>query len=175
MKIRRYTDDDVDPIYTAVCESAAELLLWMPWYTASYTKADTVRWVEYTQQAWTNRHEYNFVIQDSAGSCLGSCGLNRLDKSNRTANLGYWVRTSSTGKGIATRAVRLLRKWAFTHTDFHRLEIMMSVRNPASRRVAEKAGAICEGLLRHRLWYGTRADDAAMYVILRDLSQDRER
>ena len=44
-------------------------------------------------------------IERADGRILGSCGLNRLDRPNGTANLGYWVRASASGQGVATGAV----------------------------------------------------------------------
>jgi len=97
---------------------------------------------------------------------LGGCGLNYLDRFNRRANLGYWVRASETGRGVATRAVRLLIDWAARETDLDRLEIVVALDNNASLRVAEKAGAVREGVLRHRLWIHGVAHDAAVFSIL---------
>ena len=57
-------------------------------------------------------------------------------------NVGYWVRTGCTRQGIATATVRLVARLAFEDLDLERLEFVIGVDNVASRRVAEKAGAI---------------------------------
>ena len=36
---------------------------------------------------------------------LGGCGINHISRVHRFGNLGYWVRTSATGRGIAVSAV----------------------------------------------------------------------
>jgi RimJ/RimL family protein N-acetyltransferase len=84
------------------------------------------------------------------------------------ANLGYWVRTSQVGRGVATQAVQLLARWAFSHTDLVRLEIVVAAGNETSQRVAEKAGAAREGLLRKRLQPHRRWHDALLYSITRN-------
>jgi RimJ/RimL family protein N-acetyltransferase len=84
------------------------------------------------------------------------------------ANLGYWIRSSQTRRGLATAAVRLLAHWAFDNTDLNRLELVISVENLASLRVAEKAGAVREGILRSRLLLYGRSHDAALYSLLRN-------
>ena len=80
---------------------------------------------------------------------------------------GYWVRSSATGQGVATAAVALVRDWGFAKTNLVRMEVLIAVDNAASRRVADKAGAVYEGTLRRRLLvHGTR-HDAAMYTFVR--------
>jgi RimJ/RimL family protein N-acetyltransferase len=93
--------------------------------------------------------------------------LNQIDALNQRANLGYWVRSSAAGRGVATAATRLTRDWGFANTDLVRIEVLVAVANMASRRVAEKSGAVYEGTLRSRLLvHGTR-HDAAMYAFIR--------
>ena len=48
------------------------------------------------------------MIDEARGSLLGGCGLNGVNRINRFANLGYWVRSTETGRGIATAATRAL-------------------------------------------------------------------
>jgi RimJ/RimL family protein N-acetyltransferase len=68
---------------------------------------------------------------------------------------------------VATAAATRIRDWGFANTDLVRLEILVAVGNIASRRVAERAGAVYEGTLRSRLLvHGTR-HDAAMYAFIK--------
>jgi RimJ/RimL family protein N-acetyltransferase len=96
-----------------------------------------------------------------AGVCIN------INRENRLANLGYWVRSSQTRRGIATRATRLLADWAFQNTELHRLEILVAVRNHPSLRVAAKAGAVWEGVLPARLRLGDEMHDAVLFSIVR--------
>jgi RimJ/RimL family protein N-acetyltransferase len=48
--------------------------------------------------------------------------------------------------------VRALVDWTFAETDFERLEIVVGVGNEPSQRVAERVGAIREGVLERRVW-----------------------
>jgi len=61
-----------------------------------------------------------------------------------------------------------LCQWAFGKKELHRIEIIMSVENIASQRVAEKAGAVREGILRQRLLLNGRRHDAVMFAVLND-------
>src|SRR5712691_5832046 len=86
---------------------------------------------------------------------------------HRFGNLGYWVRTSATGRGVARAAVRQLADFAFRNTELVRLEIVCAVGNQRSQRVAERAGAVREGVLRDRLLLHGQAVDAIMYSLTR--------
>jgi len=89
---------------------------------------------------------YDFAIV-SNGRFAGGCGINHINAQDRVANLGYWIRTSCTGQGIATSAVKLLVAWAFANTGLNRIEIVVAVDNHRSQRVAERVGAHQDAIL----------------------------
>lgn len=168
IQIRQYTTDDVDGLYAAVVESKAELSTWMPWCHADYSRIDSENWVNGRADAWETDQQWSFVIVDDRDSLVGTCGLHRLDLLNGTAELGYWVRTSVTGRGIATVATKLLANWAFAERDLHRIEILASIENLPSQRVAEKAGFTREGVLRQRLKLHGRRHDCVLSALVKD-------
>ena len=167
IQIRRYRPDDVDAVHAAVMESKRELSVWMPWCHETYSKQDTVTWVEGRQSDWESNKQWTFLIVNSRDEVLGSCGIHRLDLLNNCGELGYWVRTSAVGRGIATEATKQLCRWAFDERELERIEILASVENTASQRVAEKAGGIREGILRHRLRLNQCHHDGVLYSILK--------
>ena len=97
---------------------------------------------------------------------LGGCGLNHIDRSWNLANLVYWVRTSQTRKGIATRATRLLARFGCEVLELDRIEIVVAVGNEPSLRVAQKAGARREGVLRNRLHINGIGVEAVMHSLI---------
>jgi GrpB-like predicted nucleotidyltransferase (UPF0157 family) len=163
VRIRPYTRDDVVPAWEAVRESLAELRLWMPWCHPGYSIEDLRSWIDAQVPAFDRGVAFEFVIVAADGRWLGGCGLNQLDAVNPRANLGCWVRTSAAGRGVATTAVGLLRQWGFAHTNLRRLELVIAVGNTASHRVAEKAGAAREGVLRDRLLLHGATHDATLF------------
>ena len=167
IRIRPYTLDDVPRLFQAAQESIAEVYPWLPWCRPEYSLAEAQQWVEKQVGQFVDGVEFQFAIVAADGQYLGGCGLNQVDPLHRRANLGYWVRTSATRRGAASRAVRLLAAWAFGNTDLVRLEIVAAVENQSSIRVAEKAGAIREGIARSRLIVHGAAHDAAVFSITR--------
>ena len=60
----------------------------------------------------------------------------------------------SRGREVATTAVDLVARWAFDIGGLHRVQLYHAVDNPASCRVATKAGFALEGRPRASYRYG---------------------
>ena len=59
---------------------------------------------------------------------------------NNVIEISYGVAPPARGRGIATRALRLITRWAVTQGSFTNVELHIAENHMASRRVAEKAG-----------------------------------
>jgi RimJ/RimL family protein N-acetyltransferase len=158
---------DADAIYAAVRESMDELHRWMSWCHMDYSAEDTSRWISAQPEARKAGLAFEFLVMGPENRLLGCCGVNQINKAARIANLGYWVRSSETGRGVATQAAKDAATWAFANTDLERLEIVAAVGNAASQAVAAKAGALREGVLRSRLLVHGRFHDAVMLSLIR--------
>ncbi len=164
--LRQYQADDVLPLYEAASESIADIYPWMPWCYPGYTLEDSRSWVESRLDAW-GQPDYDFVIVEQVtGRFLGGVGINQINRVHDFANLGYWVRRSAAGHGIAVTAARLCARFGFDELKLHRIEIVVDVDNRRSLRVAEKVGAIQEGLARHRSKVKDTWHDAFMFSLL---------
>ena len=85
------------------------------------------------------------------------------------ASLGYGLLPAARGRGIATRALRVLVAWAFeAHPELVRVELWIVPGNDASARVAERAGFQYEGTFRSRYDIGAGEQrDVRVYSRLR--------
>lgn len=165
--IRPYKLDDAPALYEAAEESIHEVYQWLPWCHPGYKIEETKEWLAEQVQKRQAKIAFEFAILDGDGSYLGGCGINAIDWKQKKANLGYWIRTSVMGKGIAVQAVALLSKWGFENTDLMCLEIKCAVGNDRSQRVAEKAGAVREGIRKFCLDIHGKKQDAVVFVIKR--------
>jgi RimJ/RimL family protein N-acetyltransferase len=82
------------------------------------------------------------------------------------AGMGYWLLPEGRGRGLATRALRLLSAHLLEETTCERCELWVDAGNVTSRRVAERAGYTFEGLLRSYAIIRDRRVDAAFYSLL---------
>lgn len=173
--VRLYELADAEELQAAVLESASEVGRWMGWCHPRYSLDDARHWILAQQELTRKELAYEFAIRSATGGFLGGCGVNNVNRANRFANLGYWVRTSAMGRGVAPAAVRLVADRVFRETDLIRLEIVCAIGNIRSQRVAEKVGAIREGVLRSRLHIPAGPSDAVMYSLIRGHAGDSSR
>ena len=167
--IRTYKESDTELLYEAVAESIHELSQWMPWCNENYTLNESLAWVASREKAWEKIVDYSFVIEHKESKkFLGSVGLNHIDQLYRTANLGYWMRTSETSKGYTSEAALLAAQFGFQKLNLNRIEIVMGVKNIKSQKVAEKVHAIKECLARNRIILNNKPIDAFVYSLIRD-------
>lgn len=166
VEIRPYRHEDRDDLFGAVRESLEQIAPWMPWCHADYSLEDASSWIQTTLRESETGTMYDFAIL-SNGSFAGGCGVNHINAMDRVANLGYWIRTSCTGQGIATSAVKQLLRWTFASTDLNRIEIVVAVDNHKSQRVAERVGAQRDAVLPMRTMANGHPSDAIMYSVLR--------
>lgn len=165
--VRPHEVRDIDALFSAVRESIAEISPWLPWCHPDFSKDELGGFVEVSRNGWADGSQYHFGIFDaSTGSALGGISLNHIARSNRLANMGYWVRTSATGRGVASGAAKLVAACGFRELGLSRIEIAAIPENVASRRVAERAGAKFEAVVRNRLVMHGRAYDAALYSLV---------
>ncbi len=83
------------------------------------------------------------------------------------AEVGYALTSGAQGRGVMTQALSLLLADLFGQTAIERLEARCSVDNEASRRVLEKVGFTCEGLLRGYFSLDGRRVDNHLFAVLR--------
>jgi ribosomal-protein-serine acetyltransferase len=167
IKLRPVQPDDAEEMYAAIRESIAEIAPWLYFAHDGYSLKEARDFLKRCPRNWKKDTEYVFGIIDARdGTYLGTCGLNRMDTENLRANLGYWTRTSRMGQGVAPAATVLLARWGFKELKLRRIEIIVATENVRSQRVAEKAGAYREGILRHRIKINDRMHDAVMYSLV---------
>lgn len=165
--LRPHRTIDAASLAEAVRESVATVGFWQDWCHAGYTSADAAAWIATCQKSWLMGDGYEFLVFDAATDLvLGGIGVNHLNREHRFANLGYWIRESAQGQGVATRAGELAVRFAFETVKVSRVEIVAAHDNVPSRRTAERIGGTFEGMLRNRLVLRKNAVDAAMYSII---------
>jgi ribosomal-protein-serine acetyltransferase len=147
-------------------ESLATVGRWMPWCHPERTESEGLEWYRTCEENWRTGVEYEFSAFARSGEYLGAGGLNQFNRVHNFANLGYWVRESRQGQGIATEIAGLIADFGFRTLRLARIEIVVAEENYASRRVAERLGATYEGIARRRLLIRGASIDAAVYSLI---------
>jgi ribosomal-protein-alanine N-acetyltransferase len=82
--------------------------------------------------------------------------------------IGYFLAESYWGKGIATRAVKMLLGFLFEDVNVNRIQAEVMPLNEISKKVLLKNGFIKEGTLRQAsFWSGKGIVDLEIYSILK--------
>ncbi len=165
--LRPYRRDDIPAMFEAVRESIAEVSVWLEWCHADYKIEEAEGFIKSRFEAWQKEEEYNFAIFDAQTErYLGGLGLNLINQRFKLCNLGYWIRTSATGRSIASKATRLAARFALKDLGLNRVEIVAAYENRASQRAAEKAGALREGVIRKALPLHGKVHDCVLYSLI---------
>lgn len=85
----------------------------------------------------------------SNGRFVGGSGLHRFSWVDGRFEIGWWCRSSLSGRGYVTEAVNAITAFAFERLQARRVEAFPDDLNLASCRVCERAGYALEGVLRH--------------------------
>jgi RimJ/RimL family protein N-acetyltransferase len=172
----------------ALCDGTVAL---RPWRRADLTVMTTAlqdpeipRWttipspygerdaIEYLSRAESDRRagrELGLAVVGAAdGAVLGGCGLSRFEWPDLKCEIGYWVARQARGRGVGTRAVRMLSRWAVGPLGLERLELLVDPLNEPSNRLALAAGFGREGLMRGYRRRGNGRWDLVMYSLLAD-------
>lgn len=152
-------------MHAAALESAAELEKTVPWFSRDMTPESFRAWATWADEAWDRGEHYELSILAADGIFLGCVGLG-VDAASKSANLQYWVRTTATGRGIASEAARVASRWAVQELGLQRVEILITEQNVPSQKAAEKSGARFEGVLRNRISWEERAYDAHIFSFI---------
>lgn len=156
---------DAHDLYTAARESIHQVHPFLPWCHPDYTIAESKAWLSLITREWRADSAYSFLIRDQDGRLVGGCGINRVGD-GYVGNLGYWIRSTETGRGYATEAARGLAQYGFEALKLGRIEIVMSIHNAASRGVAKGCGASYEGEMRNALLLHGKYHNAYLYGLI---------
>ncbi len=149
------------------------------WLRHPVTNADEARRIIQARRADSEAGiGFSFAVllaePEGPDDLVGGVSVRGLGDAAVSGEVGYWVTAPARGRGIAARAVDVVCDWAFRlprDQPLERLELLHSVGNRASCRVAEKAGFRFSAVLPPLL--PDFPDDGHLHVRLADEPQGR--
>jgi RimJ/RimL family protein N-acetyltransferase len=140
--LRPWTEDDIPAMLAAHRDPEMRRWLRHPITTAEQAR-QVIQARQSDGQAGTG---FSFAVLEAtdgtAGHLVGGVSIRGLGQAAATAEVGYWVAPFARGRGVAPRALNVVCEWAFRSSQsasVERLQLIHSVGNQASCRVAEKA------------------------------------
>lgn len=98
---------------------------------------------------------------------IGTCTLYHLDLAHWRGEVGFALRRSAWGQGLATEALEVLLGFAFHGLGLHRLEADADPANERSIRALERQGFRREGYLRERWHHLGKVHDGVFLGLLK--------
>ncbi|MGW0807911.1 GNAT family N-acetyltransferase [Nonomuraea sp. NPDC002799] len=102
----------------------------------------------------------------AGGGLVGGVLFRTMDVEAGTAEVGCWLEPSAAGKGLVTRAIRVLIDWAVEERGIHRVEWLAAAENTPSIAAAKRLGLTKDGVLRESFPYRGKRHDVEVWSVL---------
>ncbi|MEU6726305.1 GNAT family protein [Nonomuraea wenchangensis] len=100
------------------------------------------------------------------GLLVGGVLFRTMDVAGGLAEAGCWLEPAAVGKGLVTRALRVIIDWAVEERGIHRVEWWAAADNSASLAVARRLGMTRDGVLREHYPHRGRRLDMEIWSVL---------
>jgi RimJ/RimL family protein N-acetyltransferase len=129
---------DAEAICEAINDSLDALRPWMAWAAEPAEIGQQAVRLAVGAEAFTLGGDVGYTLF-ADGEVAGGVGVHDRLGDPSAREIGYWLRTSATGRGVMTQAVRALVD-VLAGAGIERVEIHCDAANVASAGVAERAG-----------------------------------
>jgi ribosomal-protein-serine acetyltransferase len=138
------------------------LRAWMPWAAFEQTAESTRTYMREVMRQFADGVGLPTALWYQ-GQLAGSIGFPRMSWEKQVAEIGYWLDKELEGRGIITRACRMLVTYAFEEYGLNKVEIHAAADNRRSRAVAERLEFAQEGVIRQIEWLSGVPHDLIVY------------
>jgi RimJ/RimL family protein N-acetyltransferase len=146
LTLRPWRDSDIPAIVAAYRDEA--MRRWLPNHIDDEDEARA--WLARQEAGWADDTRLSWAI-DQGGILVGHFVIKAANPPESFATgVGYWTAAEARGQGIASRCVETATEWLFGEQDImpaDEIELLHSVGNDGSCRVAQKCGYLLESLL----------------------------
>ena len=167
-ELRTYEEEHAEEVFAVVDRNREYLREWLPWVDSTVSVEHIMEFIRrgLVQQANDDGFQAGIWYQSRFA---GSIGYHYIDRLNHKTEIGYWLDASLQGKGLMTRACKVMISYAFHEYGLNRVEIHCASGNTRSRTIPERLGFTQEGVLREaaRL-YDQRSDHVVYGMLVRE-------
>jgi RimJ/RimL family protein N-acetyltransferase len=163
--LRWLTRDDAPAMFAIFGDP--DVMNW--WSTSALERpAEALDLIDEIHELFATRRLFQWgVCWRETDEVVGTCTLLNHDPAHLRAEIGFALRRSAWGRGLATEAVQLLLDFAFGTLGLHRIEADADPRNERSLRLLERQGFRREGYLRERWHHNGEIQDAIFLGLIR--------
>lgn len=136
--LERWDERHLDDVHGLVERSFEELSAFLPWARAPLTKDDERRDLANATRQWREGLMVGWVLLED-GIARGMVGLHRRGGPDEL-EIGYWLGTEATGRGLMTEAAAMATDVAFSIEGIEVVEITHDQANARSGAIPERLG-----------------------------------
>ena len=168
--VRCWEPNDAPLLKEAVDSSLVELRPWLPWaLNEPQTVEEKVQLLRRFRAQFDLGEDFVYgLFSRDESEVVGGSGFHRR-VGEGAFEIGYWIRSSRAGQGLATEATAALTRIGFEVCEVDRIEIHCEPENERSLRIPRKLGYAEEARLRRRLYpAGGEPRDVVVFSLFRD-------
>ncbi len=171
IELRMLRVSQAQAYYHVLSNNRRYISQWEGW-VASSTLESTIHYIRTMNDQYTRGYGFAAAIYYREGQLVpfqlvGNTSY-RINRENRSVEIGYWLSESYVGRGIVTRSAHALIEQAFVHDDLNRVIIRSALGNLRSCAIAERLGFSRDGVIRADLLLRGEYYDRAYYTLLTD-------
>ena len=163
LRLRQFRAEDAEPMHACFADPEAMRFWNQPLHTK---RIETERAVRRFIDCTPSYYRFWAVADAATNRCLGMVNYHDGHIRSRRAAIGYIIDPARQRQGIAIEAVTAMLDFCFNELGLHRIQALIDPDNTASRRLVEKLGFNCEGVLRDNLRVNDVWRNDMLYALL---------
>jgi ribosomal-protein-serine acetyltransferase len=145
LSLRQLQINEARELFDLTDHNREYLRKWLPWVDETKSPEDSEQFITDTLRKRQEGSEYGFGIVAN-GKVIGHISLMHLSD-DEDPEIGYWIASDQSGKGITTRAAKALTDFGLQTLHLDKIVIKADTNNVASNKIAEKLGYTLEGTI----------------------------
>jgi ribosomal-protein-serine acetyltransferase len=137
-------------VFDSIQASINELKEWLPFARYEQVQQNVEENIREAHIKFLKREDLRLLIfNKETNEFVGSSGLHRPDWTVPKFEIGYWIDTRFSGRGLMTEGVQGITDFAFRELKARRVEIRCDALNYKSKAIPERIGYRLEGILKN--------------------------
>jgi ribosomal-protein-serine acetyltransferase len=166
IELRVPLEEYAEETFSIVKSNYEHLHEWTNWVNEK-TSVETIReFYKSCPKSLKNDNPLFGLVIFYKGKIVGGTGFHEINRSDKSAETGYWLAKEVNGRGIVTKSVKRIIDYAFEEMGMNRIVIKCAPDNLKSRAIPEKLGFTQEGIERDGGRLHTRFVDHVVYSML---------
>ena len=144
-ELRFMEERHASEIYRVVDRNRDYLARWLPWVDGTRGPEDVLAFIRRALDQFARNEGFHAGVWSNR-RFVGAVGLKPINWIDRKVEIGYWLDAEVQGRGLITRACRLVIEHIFGELDLNRVEIRVAEGNARSLAIVRRLGAVPEGV-----------------------------